>query len=98
MSEAGGSPTEPHTLSLKQHCLLVLVLHVVASGDRMAQMAFKISPKVIFLNGQFPASFSLFSSFQYTVDSTRMFNINNFLPMAGFEPRTSGIGSNRFTN
>ena len=42
--------------------------------------------------------FSLFSSFQYTVDSKQMFNINKFLPMTGFEPRTFGIGSNRSTN
>ena len=28
-----------------------------------------------FLNGPNPASFSLFSSFQYTVDSKQMFNI-----------------------
>ena len=31
-----------------------------------------------FLNGPSPASFSLFSSFQYTVDSKQMFNINFF--------------------
>ena len=28
-----------------------------------------------FKNGPFPASFSLFSSFQYTVDSKQMFNV-----------------------
>ena len=49
-------------------------------------------------NGPFPASFYLFSSFQYTVDSEQMFNINELLPMTGFEPWTSGIGSNRSTN
>ena len=55
---------------------------------------------IIFLlkNGPFPASFSLFSSFQYTVDSIQMFDINKFLPMTGLEPRTSGIGSDRSTN
>ena len=52
----------------------------------------------VFLNGPFPASFSLFSSFQYTVDSIQMFNINKFLLMTGFEPRTSGIESDRSTN
>ena len=46
----------------------------------------------------FPASFSLFLSFQYTVDSKQMFNINKFMPMSGFEPQTSGIGSDRSTN
>ena len=49
-------------------------------------------------NGPFPATFSLFLSFKYTVDSKQMFNINQFLPMTGFEPRTPGIGSNRSTN
>ena len=49
-------------------------------------------------NGPFPASFSLFSSFQYTVDSKQMFDINKFLPMTGFELQTSGIGSDRSTN
>ena len=52
----------------------------------------------IFLNGPFPASFSLFSSFQYSVDSIQMFDINKFLPMTGFEPRASGIRSDRSTN
>ena len=46
----------------------------------------------------FPASFSLFSSFQNTVDSKQMFNINKFMPMTGFELWTSGIGSYRSTN
>ena len=46
--------------------------------------------------GHFRPLFSLFLSFQYTVDSKKMFN--NFLPMTGFEPRTSGIGSDRSTN
>ena len=51
-----------------------------------------------FKNGPFQASFSLFSPFQYTVVSKQMFFINKFLPMTGFEPRTSGIGSDRSTN
>ena len=51
-----------------------------------------------FLNGPFPASFSLFLSFQYTVDSEQMFNINKFLLMTGFKPRTFDIGSDRSTN
>ena len=42
--------------------------------------------------------FSLFSSFQYTVDSKHMFNINKKFPMTGFEPLTSGIRSDRSTN
>ena len=42
--------------------------------------------------------FSLFLSFQNTVDSTQMFDINNFLSMTGFVPRTSGIESDRSTN
>ena len=40
--------------------------------------------------------FRLFNT--YTVDSKQMFNMNKFWPMTGFEPRTSGIGSNRSTN
>ena len=31
---------------------------------------------LLFLNGPYPTSFSLFSSFQCTVDSKQMFNIN----------------------
>ena len=46
-------------------------------------------------NGPFPASFFLFSSFQYTVDSKQMFE---HLPMTRFEPRTIGIGSDHSTN
>ena len=42
--------------------------------------------------------FRLFSSFQYTVDSKQMFNLYKFFPMTGFEPQTSGIGSDRSTN
>ena len=57
-----------------------------------------VTIKSLFFNGPSPASFSLFSSFQYTVDSKQMFNINTFLLMTGFEPRTSGIGSDRSTN
>ena len=42
--------------------------------------------------------FSLFSSFQYTVDRNKCSIYKFFLPMTGFEPRTSGFGSNRSTN
>ena len=45
-----------------------------------------------------PRPLFLFSSFQYTVDSKQMFNIDKNLPMTGFELQTSGIGSNRSTN
>ena len=40
-------------------------------------------------NEPFPATFSLISSFHYTVDSKQMFNINKFLPKTGIEPQTS---------
>ena len=51
---------------------------------------------VLFLkNGPFPASFSLFSSFQYNWQKNVQYK---FLPMTGFEPRTSVIGSDRSTN
>ena len=54
---------------------------------------------LFFFKWAIPGLFSLFSSFQYTVDCKQMFNINNkFLPMTGFEPRTSGIGRDRSTN
>ena len=53
---------------------------------------------ILFKNGPFLTSFSLFSSFQYTVESKQMLNINNFFPMTGFEPQTSGIGSDHSTN
>ena len=35
-----------------------------------------VTIKSLFFNGPSPASFSLFSSFQYTVDSKQMFNID----------------------
>ena len=38
--------------------------------------------------------FLYFCLLKYTVDSKQMFNINKFLPMTGFELRTSGIGTN----
>ena len=52
----------------------------------------------VFFKWAIPGLLSLFSFFQYTVDSKQMFYINKFLPMTGFEPRTSGIGSDRSTN
>ena len=49
-------------------------------------------------NGPNHASFSLFSSFQYTVDNKHVFNINIiFLPMTVCKPPTSGIRSDRST-
>ena len=42
--------------------------------------------------------FFIFLSFLYTIDSKQMFNKNNFLPKTGFEPGTSGIGSDHSTN
>ena len=54
---------------------------------------------LFFLNMGHPRPlFSLFSSFQNTNVSKQMFNINKFLLMTGFEPRTSGIGSNHSSN
>ena len=48
-----------------------------------------------YLNGPCPASFSLFSSFQY---SWQWMLNTKMLPMTGFVPRTSGFGSDRSTN
>ena len=52
-----------------------------------------------FKNGPFPASFFFISVF--SIHSWQLTNVqytNKFLPMTGFEPRTSGIGSSRSTN
>ena len=46
-------------------------------------------------NGPFPASFFFISVFSIQLTINDQFN---FLPMTGFEPRTSGIGSNHSTN
>ena len=62
------------------HYLLSLLLQLIQPKE-----------ETFLKNGPFPASFSLFSSFQYTVESKQMFNINKYLPMTGFEPRTSDI-------
>ena len=58
----------------------------------------KILHQIVIKNGPSPASFSLFPSFQYTVDRKQMLTIKIFLLMTGFEPRTFGIGSNCSTN
>ena len=44
--------------------------------------------------GHFRPLFLLFSSFQYSWQ----YRFNKFLPVTGFEPQTSGIGSDRSTN
>ena len=44
-----------------------------------------------FLNGPFPASFSSFSSFQYICQLLKV--LHKILPMTGFQPRTSCVGS-----
>ena len=49
-----------------------------------------------FLNGQFPASFSLFFLFFSIGDSKYV--LYDILMTTGFEPWTSGIGSNRSDN
>ena len=51
-----------------------------------------------FFKWAIPGLFFFISSFQYTVDSKQMFNINKLLPMTGFDLQTSGIGSDRSTN
>ena len=65
-------------------------------GFRKSVPLLKMRPARFLKTGH--ASFSLFSSFLYTVDTKQMLNINKFLPLTGFEPRTSGIRSNRSTN
>ena len=48
-----------------------------------------------FKNGLISASFSLFFVFSIQLTVNVQYK---FLPMAGFEPLTSGVGSNRSTN
>ena len=48
-------------------CIIIGLIFIVINGQ-ILQNNLK--------NGPFPASFSLFSSFQYTVDRKQMFNIN----------------------
>ena len=94
-----------HILFLWKKCISIIKYFIktifMASRQGIACFCFMTSEGMnnfFFWNGPFPVSFSLFLSFQYTVDSIQMFNINKFLPMTGFEPRTSGIGSNCSTN
>ena len=54
---------------------------------------------LFFLKWAIPGLFTLFFRlFNTQLTVNKMFNKNHFLPMTGFEPRTSGIGSNRSTN
>ena len=58
-----------------------------------------LTVEVFLKNGPFPASF--FFIFVFSIHSwqlTIVQYINKFLPMTGFEPPTSGIGSDRSTN
>ena len=72
---------------------------VHTASQQLLNERFQSKSHTTYKNGPFPASFSLFSSFQYTVDSIiQMFDINKFLLITGFETRTSGIGSNRSTS
>ena len=55
--------------------------------------------KPVFLNGPFTAIF--FFIFVFSIHSWQLTNvqyINKVLPMTGFEPQTSGIGSDHSTN
>ena len=82
---------QPHQFLLKKCCFSKYPKKLHIYWATFVRIFFK-------KNGPYPASFSLFLSFQYTVDSKQMVNINKFLPMTGFEPLTSGIGSDRSTN
>ena len=55
----------------------------------------RATSKGFFKKRPFTASFSLFLSFQYSWQSNVQYK---FLPMTGFEPRTSGFGTDRSTN
>ena len=79
----------------------VLVMHWTGEGEAIYHFELNLwrdcrMPQLLFKNGPFPASFSLFSSFQY---SWQLINIQyKSLLMTGLEPRISGVGSNRSTN
>ena len=71
---------------------------IITGRILLALLAIEVQDVIFLKMGPTRPSFSLFSSFQYTVDSKQMFYINKFLPMTGFEPRTSGIRSDHSTN
>ena len=62
------------------------------------QFLWQGQPRIgVFLNGPFPGSFSYFHLFN-AVDSKQI-NVRYYsLPIAGFEARTSGVGSDCSTN
>ena len=61
------------------------------SKETMSEMFFKMGhPMPLFL-------YFRLSNTQFIVNKCSI-EINKFLPMTGFEPQTSGIGSDRFTN
>ena len=69
---------------------VVTICNCIMSNDRLKQ---KRQPLLFFIkSGPLPTTFSLFSSFLTVKSSVKM------LPMVGFEPQTSGIGSNRSAN
>ena len=83
-SETTALPTEPLSLLWARLCIYHSKDHsslVVENGTRFnGSVHFHSNTNIwaysmIFLNGPYPASFSLFSSFQNTVDSKQMFNI-----------------------
>ena len=75
-----------HSIQIKLKTILEWFLmkndffHFLISGHSIFEWAIA-GLSFFFKNGPNPASFSLFSSFQYTVDSEQMFNVNKFLPM-----------------
>ena len=83
-SETTALPTEPLSLLWARLCIYHSKDHsslVVENGTRFnGSVHFHSNTNIwaysmIFLNGAYPASFSLFSSFQNKVDSKQMFNI-----------------------
>ena len=97
-SDCSANSAIPHFLSNSNpFCHVIFSVWSIESFALLV-LVFYSRGKVFLKNGPFPASFSLFSSYQYTVDSKQMFDMNNFLLMTGFEPWISGIGSDRSTN
>ena len=82
----------------KPSCLLDLKLFITLTWIARSKCLTYIFSLLFYIKMGHPRPLSWFPSFQYTVDSKQMFNINKFLLMTWFKPQTSGIGSNCSTN
>ena len=97
--------TWSYIFAIQNSSVKVVIYHFIFSCPQSLIVAFiniwrswTYPLKKYFFKWSIPGLFFLFSSFQYKVDNIQLFDINFFLPMTGFEPRTSAIGSDRSTN